>query len=167
MVPEGPSQSFQCLACNSHQLLPDLPSLQLHFATEHGVSNLLSSPATRTVVPPASYSYHADSCSPDGEFYASCLFCGASDLQEEDMKLHLESRHGEVFKQDWKDYCSQHCRWGIIRVDWYDMVWYISHLLWQRNPKILSQKFKPNRTLQSFPNIVYNVREAAVVIYHE
>ena len=112
MVLEDPSHSFQCLACKSHQLIPDIPSLQLHFSTEHGVPNLLSTRATRTVVPPASYSYHADSCSLDGEFYASCLFCGASGLQEEDMKLHLESRHGELFKQDWKEYCSQHCRWG-------------------------------------------------------
>ena len=112
MVLEDPSHSFQCLACKSHQLIPDIPSLQLHFATEHGVPNLLSTRATRTVVPPANFSCHAVSCSNYGEFYASCLFCGASGLQEEDMKLHLESRHGELFKQDWKEYCSQHCRWG-------------------------------------------------------
>ena len=134
MAVEDPSH-FKCLACKSHQLFSDLPSVQLHFATEHGVSNLLSSPATQTVVPPTKFSCHADPCSPDGEFRASCLFCNASGLQEEELKLHLESRHGEVFKQDWKDYCSQHCRWGLIRLEWYDMVWDISHLLWQRNPK--------------------------------
>ena len=121
MAVEDPSH-FKCLACKSHQLFPDLPSVQLHFSTEHGVPNLLSTRATRTVVPPANFSCHADpcSCSP-GEFYASCLFCGASGLREEEVKLHLERRHGEIFKQDWKDYCSQHCRWGLrlICVDWY------------------------------------------------
>ena len=113
MAVEDPSHSFECIACNSQQLFPDLSSLKLHFATEHGVPNFLSSPATQTVVPPDNFSCHADSCS-SGEFYASCLFCGSPGLQEEEMKLHLQSRHGEVFKQDWKIYYNQHCRWGLI-----------------------------------------------------
>ena len=113
MAVEDPSHSFECIECNSQQLFPDLSSLKLHFATEHGVPNFLSSSATQTVVPPDNFSCHADSCS-SGEFYASCLFCGSPGLQEEEMKLHLQSRHGEVFKQDWKIYYNQHCRWGLI-----------------------------------------------------
>ena len=109
MLVADPSQSFQCLACKSPQLLQNLPSLQLHFATEHGVVNLLSTPATQAVLPPASLSCHADSCKP-GELFASCLFCGATGLEEEEMKEHLGSRHGVVFQQDWKRFCSQHCR---------------------------------------------------------
>merc|ERR1719430_796558 len=59
-------------------------------------------------MPPASFSDHAASCNPD-EFFASCLFCGATGSQEE-MKEHLGSRHGLVFQQDWKRYSSLHCR---------------------------------------------------------
>ena len=118
MIVADPSQSFKCLACKSPKLLESLHSLQLHFATEHGVVNLLSSPATQAVVPPASFSCHANSCNPD-EFYASCLFCGATGLQEEEMKEHLGSRHGVVFQHDWKRYCSQHCRWELL------VIWYV------------------------------------------
>ena len=113
MTVADPSHSFTCLACKSPQLLQDLPSLQLHFATEHGVVNILSSPATQAVLPPATFFCHADSCIPD-EFFASCLFCGASGLQEEEMKEHLGSRHGVFFQQDWKRHCSQHCRYTVL-----------------------------------------------------
>ena len=104
-----PNHPFKCLACKSPKLLQNLHSLQVHFASEHGVVNLFSSPATRAVVPYGSFSCHADACKSD-EFYASCLFCGASALQEEEMRQHLGSRHGAFFQQDWKQYCSQHCR---------------------------------------------------------
>ena len=119
MIVADPSQFFKCLACKSPKLLESLHTLQLHFATEHGVVNLLSSPATQAVVPPASFSCHADSCNPD-EFHASCLLCGANGLQEEEMKEHLGSRHGLVFQQDWKQYCSRHCRQGLIHMHWPD-----------------------------------------------
>ena len=114
------SQSFKCLACKSPQLLESLHSLQLHFATEHGVVNLLSSPATQAVVPPASFSCHADHCNHCNEFHASCLFCGATGLQEEEMMEHLGSRHGHIFQQNWKQYCSQHCRQGFNCTHWLD-----------------------------------------------
>ena len=115
MTVADPNQSFKCLACkSSSQLLQSLQSLQLHFATEHGVVNLLSTPATRAVLPPASFSRHADLCNPD-EFFASCLFCGATGSQEE-MKEHLGSRHGLVFQQDWKRYSSLHCRFRLVCV---------------------------------------------------
>ena len=109
MIVADESQSFKCLACKSPQLLPSLESLRLHFATEHGVVNLLSSAATQAVVPPAGFSRHADSCNPD-ELFASCRFCGATGFQEDEMKQHLGSRHGLFFQQDWKLYSRKHCR---------------------------------------------------------
>ena len=111
MMVTGSNQSFKCLACKSSQLLQSLESLQLHFQTEHGVVNLLSTAATRAVVPPASFSCHDASCNP-GEFVAGCRFCGATGLQEKEMMEHLGSRHGIVFQQDWKHYSSKHCRWA-------------------------------------------------------
>ena len=117
MIVADASHSFKCLACKSPKLLQSLHSLQLHFAIEHGVVNLLSSPATLTVVPPAGFSCHVNSCNPD-ELCASCLFCGATGLLEEEMKEHLGSRHGVVFQQDWKRFCSQHCRWKLDSVHW-------------------------------------------------
>ena len=114
MLVADPSQ-FKCLACKSPQLLESLQSLQLHFATEHSVFNFLSSAATRAVLPPASFSRHAESCNP-GQLLASCCFCAATGFQEEEMKEHLGSRHGLFFKQDWKLYSSQHCRWVLACV---------------------------------------------------
>jgi len=103
------NHSFKCLACTSPKHLLNLHSLQVHFASEHGVVNLLSSPATQAVVPLCTFSCHATSCKPE-EFYASCLFCGATALTEEEMRLHLRSRHGVFFQHNWKQYCSHHCR---------------------------------------------------------
>ena len=119
MMVTGSSQSFKCLACKSSQHLQSLESLKLHFQTEHGVVNLLSTAATRAVVPPASFSCHDASCNP-GEFVAGCRFYGATGLQEEEMMEHLGSRHGIVFQQDWKHYSSKHCRWALVHLHWYD-----------------------------------------------
>jgi len=113
MILSGPSDAFKCLACKSPRLLQNLDSLKVHFATEHGVLNLLSSPATQTVLPPSTFSC---SCKPD-ELHSSCLYCGATGLQEEEMKSHLGSRHGVVFQQEWKLHCSQHCR-CFAKVQW-------------------------------------------------
>ena len=113
MIVADMSHSFTCLACKSPQILQNLQSLQLHFATEHGVVNILSSPATQAVLPPANFFCHADSRNPD-QFFASCLFCGASGLQEEEMKEHMGSRHGVFFQRDWKRHCSQHCRYTVL-----------------------------------------------------
>ena len=41
---------WQCLACDSPHTERDLPSLQKHFASQHNVLNLLSSPATQVFV---------------------------------------------------------------------------------------------------------------------
>ena len=41
---------WQCLACDSPHTELDLPSLQKHFASQHNVLNLLSSPATQVFV---------------------------------------------------------------------------------------------------------------------
>ena len=109
MILSDPSKAFKCLACKSPRLLQNLDSLKMHFATEHGVVNLLSSPATKNVVPPSTFSCHADTCKPT-ELHSSCLFCGVTGLQEEEMKLHLSSRHGAVFQEEWKLHSSQHCR---------------------------------------------------------
>ena len=45
--PSMSSQGFQCLACELPHVELNLPSLQKHFASQHGVQNLLSSPATQ------------------------------------------------------------------------------------------------------------------------
>jgi len=35
------------------------------------------------------------------------------------MKEHLGSRHGLVFQQDWKQYCSRHCRcYAVVQYGW-------------------------------------------------
>ena len=115
------NHSFKCLACTSPKHLPNLHSLQVHFASEHGVVNLLSSPATQAVVPLCTFSCHATSCKPQ-EYYASCLFCGATALTEEEMRLHLGSRHGVFFQHNWKQYCSHHCRWTSLNLS--DSIWY-------------------------------------------
>jgi len=116
MILSDPREAFKCLACESPRLLYNLDSLKMHFATEHGVVNLLSSPATKTVVPPSTFSCHADTCKPT-ELHSSCLFCGVTGLQEEEMKLHLSSRHGAVFQEEWKLHSSEHCR-CMARVQW-------------------------------------------------
>ena len=109
MILSDPNDAFKCLACKSPRLLKNLDSLKMHFATEHGVFNLLSSPATQAVQPPSTFSSHNDSCNPNEEF-SRRLFCGETGLQEEEMKAHLGSRHGVVFQQEWRRYSSQHCR---------------------------------------------------------
>ena len=112
MILSDPSEAFKCLACKSPRLLQTLDSLKMHFATEHGVVNLLSSPATLNVVPPSTFSCH---CNPT-ELHSSCIFCGATGLQEEEMKSHLGSRHGAVFQEEWKLHSSQHCRSELLCV---------------------------------------------------
>ena len=82
-----PIQSFRCLACKSPQLLPSLPSLLLHFTTEHGV-NLLS---TAVHCFNSGFSRHADSCRPD-ELFASCLFYGASGFQKDEGAFRKQTR---------------------------------------------------------------------------
>jgi len=154
MTVADPGQSFQCLACKSPRLLESLPSLQLHFATEHGVVNLLSSRATQAVLPPASFSRHAHSCKLD-EFFASCLFCGATDLHEEEMKEHLGSRHGLVFQQDWKQFCSKHCRcYATVQCGWGTEIQTIK-------PKLKKKKVTPSEVKKA-RQVLDPVQEEAV-----
>ena len=108
MILSDPSEGFKCIACKSPRLLQTLDSLKMHFSTEHGVVNLLTSPASRTLVPPSAFSC---TCSPS-ESCSSCLFCGVTGLLgEEETKYHLGSRHGAVFQGEWKLHSSQHCRY--------------------------------------------------------
>jgi len=100
------SQGFQCLACEMPHTEVNLPSLQKHFASQHGVQNLLSSPATQAVVRLSSC--HADSCNQSQSLYG-CVFCGGSGLQEKEMREHLGRTHGDFFKQGWKSFSTSHC----------------------------------------------------------
>ena len=74
MILSDPSEGFKCIACKSPRLLQTLDSLKMHFSTEHGVVNLLTSPASRTLVPPSAFSC---TCCPS-ESCSSCLFCGVT-----------------------------------------------------------------------------------------
>ena len=117
---------FQCFACESLHIELDISSLQKHFASKHGILNLLSSPATQVffghelffliismsqaVAPPGILSScHADSCDQSKSLYG-CVFCGGTGLHENEMKEHLGRIHGGFFKQSWKSFSTSHCR---------------------------------------------------------
>ena len=87
-----PIQSFRCLACKSPQLLPSLPSLLLHFTTEHGV-NLLSTASTQA---------SPVMLTPAGLMSSLQAASSMEHLAFKRMKEHLESRHGLFFQKDWK-----------------------------------------------------------------
>ena len=119
MILSDTSNAFKCLACKSLWLLQNLDSLQMRLATEIGWSIFsdhmqqrlwcLQAPSTATLTPATL-----------NELYSSCLFCGATGMQEEEMKSHLGSRHGVIFQQEWKRHCSPHCRSDILFVHWHD-----------------------------------------------
>ena len=95
-----PLDLFKCLACTEQvHLYATFQALELHFLDCHGVQELLSSSVVCAVRLPRSLARF------------TCTLCHEGGwLVEQEMKGHLDTRHGPYFRDQWLDFCVFHCR---------------------------------------------------------